>query len=278
MVPALVEKTMNKLCSSLSARTSNIESVYLYGSVALEDYIEGSSDIDFLAIVQKPLTQSDIQALQEAHEEVELEIPNTDIMGAYILFDDLGKKPNEISSLITYYNKQLQTNGWGADINPITWWILKKHGIRIYGSDLKFNYDIEIDSLLGYVINNLNSYWISWIDRLENQLSLDNLSEQVINVEQLDEAIEWCTLGMLRQFFTLKEHDITSKIGSGVYGIKELPKKWHGLVHEAIAIKRLKPNRYYISQIERLADLVALLKFIHLEANRLSHHLNDSLN
>lgn len=56
MLPSLVEKTMYLLCSSLNARISNIESVYLYGSVALKDYIEGSSDIDFLAIVRNPLT------------------------------------------------------------------------------------------------------------------------------------------------------------------------------------------------------------------------------
>ncbi|MNI78514.1 hypothetical protein D3C73_1348930 [compost metagenome] len=74
---------------------------------------------------------------------------------------------------------------------------------------------------------------------------------------------------MLRQLYTVKEHDITSKIGSGIYGLKELPDQWHGLVHEAIAIKRRKSTRYYISQLDRLTDLVALLRFIHFEANRL---------
>lgn len=269
MLPALVERTMSYLCRSLRAGTLNIESIYLYGSVALEDYIEGSSDIDFLAVVREPLTPTDIQVICAAHEKVEADIPNTDLMGAYILLDDLGKKPSGNSTLLTYYNKQLHTNGFGADINPITWWILKKHGIKIYGSDLTFDYDIEIDSLLEYVISNLNSYWVSWIDRLEQQVSLDHLSNQEMNVEQLDEAIEWCTLGMLRQLYTLKEHGITSKVGAGKYGIKELPVKWHKLVHEAVAIKQLKPDRYYESQRERLTDLVALLRFIQSEANRL---------
>ncbi|MCU6793244.1 DUF4111 domain-containing protein [Paenibacillus sp. WQ 127069] len=278
MLPALVEKTMYLLCSSLNARISNIESVYLYGSVALKDYIEGSSDIDFLAIVRNPLTQSDIQAIVAAHEEVEVVIPNTGIMGAYILFDDLENKQNEISSLLTYYDKQINTNGLGADINPITWWILKKHGIKIYGTDLTFNYDLEIASLLEYVISNLNSYWVNWINRLEKKLSFDNLSEQDINVKQLDKAVEWCTLGMLRQLYTLKEHDITSKIGSGNYGITELPEKWNRLIHEAIAIKRLQTNRYYKSQIQRLTDLLAFLRFIHLEANHVYNNSIDSLN
>ncbi|OPH59034.1 hypothetical protein BC351_22160 [Paenibacillus ferrarius] len=268
MLPEIVEKTMNRLCEALEARTSSVESVYLYGSVALNDYIEGTSDIDFVAIVRKPLTQLEIQSIMAAHEEVERELPNADIMGAYILLEDVGKKPNEMNTFVAYFNKRLHTDGSGADINPITWWILKKHGIRIYGSAVAFHYEIDLASLLAYVKGNLNSYWVNWIDRLEKQLSFDNVLEDVTYIEQLDKAIEWCTLGMLRQWYTLKERDITSKIGAGNYGIQQLPEKWHGLIQEAIAIKRLEPSRYYLSQKERLTDLVALLQYIHLDANR----------
>jgi hypothetical protein len=269
MLPAVVENTMQKLCCSLNAHTSIIESIYLYGSVALGDYIEGSSDIDFLSIVRKPPNQSDSLAISEAHNEIEAVIPNTDIMGAYLLLNDLGKPLSEISSILTYYDKQIHTNGRGADINPITWWILKKHGIRIYGTELVFNYQLEIKPLVRYVINNLNSYWVNWIDRLDKQLSLNNCSDQGIIVEQLDEAVEWCILGMLRQLYTIRELDITSKIRAGVYGMKNLPEQWHRLIHEAIAIKKHQPNRSYTSQIERLTDLVTLLRFIHFEANRI---------
>lgn len=101
-------------------------------------------------------------------------------------------------------------------------------------------------------------------------MRLVHAQEQEINIAQLDYAIEWCTLGMLRQFYTLKEHDITSKIRAGYYGIHHVPGKWHGLIEEAIAIKRLQANRYYQSQTERLTDLIALLRFIHLEANSVS--------
>jgi hypothetical protein len=268
MLPALVDKTMEQLSHSLNTRTSNIVSLYLFGSVALKDYIEGSSDIDFIAFVRKPLTQSDIQAIVEAHQEVEAEIPDTDMMGTYLLLSDLTNIHNEISPQLTYFDKQTNTNGRGADLNPITWWILKNHGIRVYGSEIAFNYDLDVDSLCKYVIHNLNSYWVGWITRLEGKLQLVHAQEQEINVEQLDQAIEWCTLGMLRQLYTLKEHDITSKVGAGFYGILHVPSQWHGLIEEAIAIKRLQPNRFYQSQMERLTDLIDLLKFIHLEVNR----------
>ncbi|MHA6530795.1 nucleotidyltransferase domain-containing protein [Paenibacillus sp. BAC0078] len=241
MLPQVVERTMNTLCDSLSVNNSNIISVYIYGSVALGDYIEGSSDIDFIAILCEPLNMSDIQAISAAHKEVENEFPQ-------------------------------------ADINPITWWILKNHGIKVYGSEQSFNYEIEIKSLLGYVIDNLNYYWVTWIERLEKQLTLKSLSDQDSVTKQLDESVEWCTLGMLRQLYTIKEHKIKSKVEAGYYGITTVPQQWHRLIYEAINIKRLRPERYYCSNEKRLTDLVALLRYIHLEANRVFDDSNGWLN
>lgn len=269
MLPKAVERTMQAWCSSLQENSVNLDSVYLYGSVALGDYVEGSSDIDFIAILRKPASEEDIRAIVKAHEKVESEFPNTDMMGAYLLLDDLGKPYHAIPSILTYYNRQVHTNGQGADLNPITWWILKKYGVRIYGSEITFTYDVAVDDLVRYVVGNLNSYWVSWIHRLEHQLlSIDGSNQGQERVsEQLDEAVEWCTLGMLRQLYTIREHDIKSKVEAGYYGITVIPPQWHALIDEAIHIKRRRPERIYTSNVKRLTDLVALLRYIHLEAN-----------
>jgi predicted nucleotidyltransferase len=268
LLPKIVDETMRKLCSSLHTRLlDNLESVYVYGSTALGAYIEGTSDIDFLILVRRPLSQSEILAISEAHEEVEKSIPGTDIMGSYIRREDLGKSFIDIPVYATYYNKKLQTNGEGADINPITLWVLRRHGICVFGEELPFVYDTLLDELLKYVLNNMNTYWVSWIDRLENKLETTAILNQT-EIEQIDYAVEWCILGMLRQLYTIKESDITSKIGAGEYGLKILPKQWHELIREAIAIKRQEPIRIYSSQETRLKDLVELLQFIHTECNR----------
>jgi len=267
MLPQIVERTMNRLCNSLVRRGLNIHSVYIYGSVALGDFIEGSSDIDFVAILREPPTMSDIETISAAHTEVESEFPQTDIMGTYLLMSEDGQPQSD--NLITYYNKQVHIDGFGADINPITWWILKNHGIQVYGSTQPFNYAVETKTLAHYVIENLNTYWAGWISRLENQQqAIANVSDQKQVTKQLDEAVEWCTLGMLRQLYTLKEHGVKSKVQAGYYGITIIPPQWHGLIHEAIHIKRLLPQRYYHSNEQRLTDLVALLRYIHVEANR----------
>ncbi|QAY68000.1 hypothetical protein [Paenibacillus protaetiae] len=93
----------------------------------------------------------------------------------------------------------------------------------MYESEQGLNYAIEIKTLLNYVIENLYSYWASWIIRLDHQLACIRSSDQWIDVQQLDETVEWCTLGMLRQLYTLKEHGIKSKVEAGYYGITIIP-------------------------------------------------------
>ena len=244
---------------------TTVKAIYLYGSIALDAYIEGSSDIDFIVIVNNELTDRDIKLLAEVHSALEALFPKLDIMGAYIREKDLGKRFGEIPQLINYYNKVLDPEGRGADINPITWWILKSRGIYVYGENIDFNYDLHLESLVDYVKWNMNIYWVGWIDRLSEKatIRIDQNSKL-----ELDGAVEWCALGMLRQLYTIQEHDVTSKIGAGEYGLKKLPERWHGLIQEAISIKAGKPISAYESQEVRLHDLVELLQFIQRECNR----------
>ena len=76
--------------------------------------------------------------------------------------------------------------------------------------------------------------------------------EHTVPLERNDFAVEWCTLGMLRQFYTIREHDVTSKIGAGEYGLTLLPERWHGLIREAIAMERGENSREYTSQLKRM--------------------------
>lgn len=267
MLPKSVEKIIEAFCHNLEHYHVKIDAIYLYGSVALGGYIEGSSDIDFIAILGEPLSENDVQSISLAHQQIEDRFPQRDVMGTYLLKSDIGKSQNEISNLLTYYNKEIHTNGYGADINPITWWTIKHYNLQVYGSTVALDYEIGVKSLLTYVIDNLNSYWIGWIERLEEQLKIAHEVELNMNSKQFDQVVEWCTLGMLRQLYTLKEHDIKSKVEAGYYGLSIVPEQWHGLIYEAINIKRLLPERYYHANETRLSDLIALLRYIWIEAN-----------
>lgn len=73
---------------------------------------------------------------------------------------------------------------------------------------------------------------------------------------------------MLRQLYTIQEHKVTSKIGAGEYGLKIIPQRWHGLIQEAISIKKGTPIIEYKPQKVRLINLIELFQFIHKECNK----------
>lgn len=270
-----VHAVMGSLCSELEARLPGmVEAVYLYGSAALGAYIEGSSDIDFIAVVNRPPSAGDIAEIGKAHEALEHTAPGVDIMGTYMRRVQLGQPFDPASPCPTYFNKQLHTDGTGADVNPVTWFILKHHGIQVYGQPHPLALDVPADALAAYVIANMNDYWAGWIDRLSEQSRRFEAESSGLPVpetlrEQLDKAVEWSVLGMLRQWFTIRENGVTSKVGAGLYGLERLPEFWHPLIREAIAVKGLLPERHYESQPERLRDLVQLLEWIRSDSNRL---------
>lgn len=270
MLPSAVNQTLVRLCSALEIGLPGmIQSVYVYGSAALGAYIEQSSDIDFIAIVRSKLDATQIRAIAEAHAQLEQEQPGTDIMGAYLTREQIGQAAGTIGSVPAYFNNKLHTDGKGTDLNPVTWWILKHNGICAYGETIPFEYETPIEALIDYVLANMNSYWLGWVNRLADRLdSPESLQEHEETAKRLDEAVEWCTLGMLRQLYTIREHGVTSKLSAGEYGLRTMPERYHELIREAVAIKRREPLRYYSSQRKRLNDLVALLRTIHAECNR----------
>ncbi|MFC4809298.1 aminoglycoside adenylyltransferase domain-containing protein [Paenibacillus sp. GCM10023250] len=267
-LPEAVRAAMRRLGESLQSRLPDVvEAVYVYGSAALGAYVAGSSDIDFLVFVKRALTPSEHERIRDAHAELEPALGGTEIMGAYIRVEDAGKPAEALLPILSYAERSLKTDGTG-DINPVTWWILRKCGIRAYGRPIAFRYELSSEALVRYVIGNMNTYWAGWIARLEQIRQSPEAAEETAAANKLDFAVEWCVLGMLRQWYTIRTGDVTSKIGAGVYGLAQLPERWHGLVREAMALKRLEPAGRIDSQLKRLEELIGLLKLIQAESNR----------
>lgn len=281
-LPPAVERTMGALCSVIEDEMKAagladwVEAVYVYGSVALGAYVEQSSDIDFVGIIRTGPTEAHIGALEAAHRRFAAELPNADVMGAYVTRDQLGRGADELGAVPAYFDRRLRSDGTGTDLNGVTWWILKHNGLRVYGTDIPFDYETPVEPLVDEVIRNMNSYWFGWIGRLEAKLVELELvqgggrEELELPADRLDSAIEWCVLGMLRQLYTVKEKGITSKIGAGAYGLQAMPERWHPLIREAVAIKRGEPRppeSSWSSNREKLRELVALLREIHAACN-----------
>ena len=89
--------------------------------------------------------------------------------------------------------------------------------------------------------------------------------------------VEWSITGVLRQFYTLQEHDIVSKVDACKYAIHHLPEEYHNIINEAISIREGSNKRYCHSKNNALMTLfnvwiIYLSNVIVLKLMKCSYH------
>lgn len=152
------------------------------------------------------------------------------------------------------------------EVNPVTWWILKSKGIRVIGPEVtSFHFDVSKRDLAAYVRNNMSTYWLNRMRRLRRFKSLAFLMPNRFS----DQELQWCITGMLRQFYTLREYEIISKVDAGYYAMDVLPERWHHIIKEVINIREGSYSRYYTSKKQRMEDALQCMDFIIHCCNKL---------
>ncbi|MBT2687225.1 DUF4111 domain-containing protein [Bacillus sp. ISL-47] len=249
-IPKMVEEILNEYINLLNGRLpKKLEGLYLHGSIALEAYVEGSSDIDFVAVTRNCLSEAETKGIAEIHRIIAEKFEQPKMDGVYVTLDEIGK----LSESYFYNNGKL---GYGHFLTPVTWSLLKKKGIVFYGPEPAF--EINENDLMAYSYENMNTYWVSRIQKIEK--SIDEVKFMPARV--IDEEIEWTVLGLLRQFYTLRENDIISKLGAGEYALGHLPEKWHPIIKEAMNIRKGIKSGIFESEEERIKETIRLSKYI----------------
>ncbi|MEK3799321.1 aminoglycoside adenylyltransferase domain-containing protein [Peribacillus sp. FSL H8-0477] len=251
-IPVSVQSVLNEYMTLLNERLPNtLVGLYLHGSIALNAFVENSSDIDFLTIINHRLATSEAAILYEIHQSIARN-SKPDMDGYYLIQEEIGSQAEGL-----YYNGgQLQDK---TVINPVTWWILKNKGIPVLGEEL--NFAVDRMDLLSYVSENMNTYWANRIRKIEDSDPLLLLPKEFLN-----EEIQWSILGILRQYYTLREHDIISKLGAGEYALKHIPEEWHHIINEAIQIRKGTGKTFFESEKKRLNTASLLMEYILKES------------
>lgn len=243
----------------------NLIGIYLTGSIALGSYIDNKSDFDFTVAMKEPLTNEQATKLKAIHKSIvkKYSYPKSFFDGHFITLSELGKKPNEIEPVIVCSDGKIK-NGYRG-INAVTWYTLKKYGVTVYGlpsSELPF--DIDINELRSYVLDNINSYWVKRLSRTSNIFLPMGLYALA------DSSVEWCVLGISRMLYTLSENDVCSKENAGEYMLLHASEEYHSLLREAIFIRTGKGQKHYKSSFERRSDMIAYMEYMIRECNSLS--------
>jgi hypothetical protein len=209
------------------ALPGRVEGLYLVGSVALDDFRPGASDVDFLAVTATPLTEDDATTLGEAHERLRDKVPEPALDGVYLTWDHLAADPTSLAGLTSHHDGTMKAEGF--DANPVQYLTLAKHPVVLRGptSPEVFTDDAV---LRRWVRANLDTYWAEWVDRQHTLVRGAMLLA--------DSAVGWGVLGTPRLHYTLATGDVTSKTGAGEYALATFDDEWHRIIEEALRLRR----------------------------------------
>ena len=228
-----------------------INASYAIGSIALGEFNECFSDIDFITVLSRKASPIDLGHLRKIHQSIESTYPRWKMSGSYVQAGDLGKRGNDLRPYPQFHDGMLHPavhNG----INSVTWWELKNHGIPIAGTGSgTLPFTVNWDVLITEMQENLNTYWRSWTRRPRR-----------IAVLYSNWGIQWAVLGVLRQFFTFRENSITTKVKAGEYALGCLPSRWHPLIQEAIDIRQGQKGSSYRFRFGRMMETVRFLNCV----------------
>jgi hypothetical protein len=264
-IPEVLVPTLENYVSLVERYLPNfLNAFYIAGSIALDEFNPHFSDVDFIAVVSHLATKDEVETVHKVHLEVEQRHPNWILSGMYLLHNDLGRPSDEIGERIVFHegNLPLQNN---FEANPVAWWILKHHGISVLGSDPR-DLPISVDTkvLVAWTQENMNTYWKSWTQQLGKRMIL-----------LTDWGIQWAVLGVARQFYTIREHNIITKRRSGEYALTVIPSQWHRIIKEAIRLRTKADGSRYRFRFARMLDAVNFMKYIIQTSN---DYLNQSDN
>jgi hypothetical protein len=243
----LFQEFTNRIDQEMPGR---ISAFYLEGSIALDGFNPRLSDVDFVAVLNSQVTTCEVKKIRSLHESMEHKYPQWKLSGRYFQHSDLGCLNEAIQPHLNYHDGKLM---WSSRFNlsEITWWILKNHGIAVFGPPPQsLNYTVDMDNLVQNQLENMNTYWASYTTRLDGLLAL-----------LTDWGIQWTVLGVLRQYYTIHERQIICKIKAGESALVSYPDRWHRIIQEAIALRENPRRSLYRSRIKRAENAHRFLKY-----------------
>lgn len=202
--------------------------LYLVGSIALDDYREGASDIDFIAVSAGPVSADRVAPI---HADLRSRWPRPHFDGVYLTNADLGAPAADAPSGVSIIEGTVVPNS-RAERHAVTWLTLRRSGVALRGpppSDQWIHGDI--DAARVHARQNLVEYWRPWVEQHRNMLSPAGLHSLAAD------AVIWSVLGVSRLHATIAEGTLLSKTGAGEYAAAQFPGHAR-IINCALALRR----------------------------------------
>jgi hypothetical protein len=219
-----------------------IVGLYLSGSLAYGDFVPDRSDIDLQAVVSGPLTEDELNLIEQLHQNIERGCPEwanriecSYVPGELMREPTPPRTPRPWWGFGTLYRAAPAGNEW-----IINHYLLARHGIVIAGPDFReLIPPIDIDSVRHASARDL---FQEWVPKVDDAAWLSNSHFQ-----------SYLVLNLCRILHTVIQGQPGSKKVAGQWAKSEYP-QWKNLIEEA---ERWR----YGAEMKRRADAVAFLRF-----------------
>jgi len=256
--PVEIEKVISRYLDLLDARLPRrVSGLYLTGSIALDDFIPGQSDIDFVTITASDLAEAELDQLELIHKQIKRSQPHLLFDGMYTTLEKLSH-PADGHAPCCLEGVFQRSGGFAA--NPVTWAVLKKYpcpvraiaGLNVFHDD---------DLLRGWCRQNLQSYWAGWIMKARSRPG-----RWIYSLFRA--STSWGVLGVTRLHATMRTCDIISKSRAGEYALKTFPAQWKSIIDEALGVRSKQHPSLYRSPLARRRDTLTFMEYV----------INDAMN
>lgn len=241
-------KDINEIIDSLaigleSVLGTNLIGLYLTGSLSYGDFNPNRSDIDFLAVIQIPLSSEELKKVEQLHKKIELEnkVWAERIECSYVTKDMLQnilppKTPRPYVGEGKFYPEAHYGNEWIINL----YWLFHK-GISIFGPDFKtLVKPVNITDVQKASIRDL---FKEWQPKIKDLNYLKNAHYQ-----------SYVVLNLCRIFYTAKNSKLTTKRNSAAWVKKGYP-QWKNLIKTA-------ENWEYGREMKAQDQVVKFIQFI----------------
>lgn len=198
-------------------RAEAVFGVYLTGSIALDDYRHGRSDLDILTLTTRPLDDAQLDALDALHKKLEHgSQPHTDAV--YVPHEFVGKMPPEDAPGQAYAVDGIFHRGVDYG-HLVTWATLDQSGITLRGPAAKtLGAAPDPEEFAAWNRQNLEGYWRAQAGKLREHLASHE------DVEEIETWMAvWFGTGPGRLHQTIANGTIISKTRSTEYTAEVFP-------------------------------------------------------
>ena len=225
--------------------------LYLVGSLALGDYQEGRSDVDFVTVMLAPLTSDELDRVERVHTG--LAAPDTPSFdGCYLDVTQLRTTPVRPLAVPFSLDGRLRRAEACFDANPVTWFCLARHGLPLLGpAPAELGIGLDAAALRGFLRGNLQSYWRGWVAHGVAAMASKGADDEVAAG-----TVAWGVLGIARIDCTLRTGRIVSKSAASRWGLEAYPACWRDVLETALAARQGRIDRLPAAAAGRALDFM----------------------